>query len=242
MADRYSYRSRQQQRSLRSSRYRSSHWLRTRTYRCSIVALLGISATVFFVSRYASFSSASESTSVLYRPGEKKFTGALRAPAERIPDLGSQPDKKAPGNRTQMTMDLNGPGNTNVSKHLNSQEEQDEVHARDTTVDTSKPGEVGKPNAHAAVNTTSVQGHNKTANSSTSEQHTLTNEHERDPDSMTDTLGNSSVQGGDKRSQQRLSAGPDLQKRDVVKKVSACMCRQAEPTMKRRNVAEDSEM
>ncbi len=229
MADRWARSRSKQQRSLPPSRYSSSHWAPRRTCRYTVVALLAVTFTVFILRRYAH---TSESTSVLYRvrDTEVDFTGTLRTPAKTIEDLASHSDKTASGNKSNATMELKRLENFDVSKKWNIQQEEDKgkVSVQSNKVGTSGTSEVGKAGVGPSADNTSDLGHGKLTDNSTSTAHTLSTGDKGDTNSRIDGFRSTPVKGVNDSSEQGLSTGADLQKRDAVKKVSACMCRHAE--------------
>ena len=230
MADRWARSRSKQQRSLPPSRYSSSHWAPRRTCRYTVVALLAVAFTVFILRRYAH---TSESTSVLYRvrDTEVDFTGTLRTPAKTIEDLASHSDKTASGNKSNATMELKRLENFDVSKKWNIQQEEDKgkVSVQSIKVGTSGTSKVGKAGVGPSADNTSDLGHGNLTGNSISTAHTRQSTSDKgDADSGRDDFRSTPVKGANDSSKQGLSTGADLQKRDAVKKVSACMCRHAE--------------
>ena len=146
------------------------------------------------------------------------FTGTLRTPAKTIEQLESHSDKTASGNKSNVTMEL---------KRLGEEEDKGKVSVQSIKVGTSGTSKVGKAGVGPSADNTSDLGHSKLTDNSTSTAHTLSTGDKSDADSGRDDFRSTPVKGVNDSSKQDLGTGAD-QKRDAVKKVSACMCGHAE--------------
>lgn len=158
------------------------------------------------------------------------FTGTLRTPAKIKEDLASHYNKETSGNKSNVIMELKQLENGDV-RNIQQEEDKEKVSVQRDKVDTSGTSKVIKADAEPSADNTSDLGHGKFADNSTSTADTLSTDGKGDVDSKINDFRSTPVKGAKEGSKQVLSTGADLQKRDAVKKASACMCRHTEQTV-----------